>query len=51
MEGTQVADRELQATTEGNNDTRTTVMMIQVDLGSSRAARYVLTEKLQVPWN
>ena len=33
MENATVGDRELQATKDGNKATRTTAMMIQVDLG------------------
>ena len=39
MEDDQVADRELQATTERKKCTLTISMTVKVDLGSSRAAR------------
>ena len=38
MEGDEVGDRELQATTAENKCTRITAMTVQVDLGSLRAA-------------
>ena len=48
MEDTRIASRELQATTERNNDTQTTAMTIQVDLGSLRALRPV-TCRAKIP--
>lgn len=48
MVDTRVANRELQATTEGNKATRTTAMTIQDDLGNLRAARNVWSETQMV---
>ena len=45
MEDAQVCDRELQATTDRDEGTRTTAMTIQVDLGLLRAARIAWSEK------
>ena len=45
MEDDQVGDRELQATTNRYEGTRTNAKTIQVDLGRSRAARIAWSEK------